>query len=264
MRPLPAATACLVLLSVGLSPAPASAGLFDLLFGGGQRTPARVPVPAAALPAPAAAPAATTRSQPSGGSRSFCVRLCDGFHFPIEATGPRATAEVLCAASCPGTEVAVFRGPATAVENAVDARGRRYADLPAAFSYRTALSPGCGCRRGGGYAALIRQILDDPTLRRGDIVVTPDGASVFAPVTQARVAWTGADFVDIRRPGALSSQAFRQAERVLGPSFDVARPGAPETIRVAERRDNEIVVTPGGIGMRGTGPRVIMDAPFAR
>ena len=171
---------------------------------------------------------------------------------------------MLCAASCPGTEVAVFRGPANAVEMAVDQRGRRYGDLPGAFSYRTALTPGCGCRRDGGYAELMRRILEDPTLRRGDIVVTQDGASVFSPVSPTKVAWTGADFVDIRKPGALPSQAFRQAERLLGPTFDVASRRAGDTIRVAERRDNEIVVTPVASVMRGSGPRVIMDAPFAR
>jgi hypothetical protein len=249
-----------------IAPSPAQAGLFELLFGGGQRPrqAAPMPMPAAAIPAPQAMPGASPRPTASGGSRVFCVRLCDGFHFPVESAGTLRAAEALCAAGCPGAEVAVFRGPATAVEAAVDQRGRRYGELPEAFSYRVALKPGCGCRRDGGYAYLIRRILDDPTLRRGDIVVTQDGASVFSPASATKMAWTGADFVDIRRPGALSAQAFKQAERMLGPTFDVAVRRSPDIIRAVERRDNEIVVTPLAAAIRGSGPRVIMDAPFAR
>ncbi len=188
----------------------------------------------------------------------FCVRLCDGFYFPLEGGG--RSPEAMCAASCEGTETAVFRGPATAVEFAVDARGRRYSDLPAAFSYRTALKEGCGCRRTEGYAALMRRVLDDPTLRKGDIVVTQDGASVFSPAASTRGAWSGADFVDVRRPGALAAGAYRQAERVLGQAVAEAPRGRQEPIRTAERRPMEIVVTP----MRRLEPRVVMDAPFER
>lgn len=249
-----------------LAPAPAQAGLFELLFGGRPqpRQAAPLPMPAAAIPAPQAMPDASSRPAASGGSRVFCVRLCDGFHFPIEGAGSMRAAEAMCAAGCQGTDVALFRGPATAVEAAVDQRGRRYGELPEAFAYRSSLKPGCGCRRDGGYAELIRRILDDPTLRRGDIVVTTEGASVFSPASATKMAWTGADFVDIRRPGALSAQAFKQAERTLGPTFDVAARRPQESIRTVERRDNEIVVTPLAAAMRGSGPRVIMDAPFSR
>ncbi len=247
-----------------LVPAPAQAGLFELLFGGRQRPQPAMPMPAAAIPAPQALSAAPSRPATGGGSRIFCVRLCDGFHFPIDGAGSRGDAELLCSAGCPGTEVAVFRGPATAIESAIDMRGRRYSDLPEAFSYRTSLKPGCGCRRDEGYAALMQRILDDPTLRRGDIVVAMDGARVFLPAAPTKMAWTGSDFIDIRKPGALSAQAFKQVERTLGPTFDVAARRPAEAIRTVERRENEIVVTPIAAAIRGSGPRVIMDAPFAR
>ncbi|MHB2169290.1 DUF2865 domain-containing protein [Alsobacter sp. R-9] len=242
-----------------LAVTPAQAGLFELLFGSSTR-----PAPPAGgfspMPAPGdpALPPAN-----AGGGRVFCMRACDGFYFPVEGAA-RGAAESLCAASCPNQEMAVFRGPALAPEAAVDARGRRYGDLPNAFAYRTGLREGCSCRRDEGYVAAMQRILSDPTLRRGDLVVTLQGASVFSPANPSRSAWTSADFLDVRRPGALPAGLLRQAERMLGPGFDTAARRPEEPARVAGRRANEIVVTPTPASLRRLEPRQVGEPAFGQ
>jgi hypothetical protein len=86
-----------------------------------------------------------------GGSyRTLCVRLCDGYYFPISgATGSGGLARDadLCASSC-ATETRLFYQPSGEgdVAAAVDLTGMGYSALPNAFKYRTTLVPECRCR----------------------------------------------------------------------------------------------------------------------
>lgn len=97
------------------------------------------------------------RSQPADASgvetegyRTLCVRLCDGFYFPISfATSARFLARDAeqCALSC-GTEARLFYylKPGGSVDTMTDMAGRPYRELPTAFKYRVTLVNGCGCR----------------------------------------------------------------------------------------------------------------------
>jgi uncharacterized protein DUF2865 len=82
--------------------------------------------------------------------RTLCVRLCDGFYFPISyavpASGLGRDAEQ-CRASC-GPEARLFYHPSPggSAENMVDLSGRAYSALPTAFTYRKTLVAGCSCR----------------------------------------------------------------------------------------------------------------------
>jgi Protein of unknown function (DUF2865) len=98
------------------------------------------------------------RSDPAGPSlaatyRTLCVRLCDGFYFPISfavpASGLQRDAEQ-CLASC-GTEARLFHhpNPGGSVETMSDLSGRAYSALPTAFAYRKTLVAGCSCRPQG-------------------------------------------------------------------------------------------------------------------
>jgi hypothetical protein len=82
--------------------------------------------------------------------RTLCVRLCDGYYFPISPATPQsrfARDADACSASC-GSEARLFYHPSIAgnVENMVDLTGLAYSALPNAFKYRQALVPGCACR----------------------------------------------------------------------------------------------------------------------
>ena len=82
--------------------------------------------------------------------RTLCVRLCDGFYFPISDGVRRErlySDSHQCSQRCDG-EARLFYYPTTggSPEAMIDLSGHRYADLPNAFRYRKALVNGCTCR----------------------------------------------------------------------------------------------------------------------
>ena len=82
--------------------------------------------------------------------RTLCVRLCDGFYFPISPATPQsrfARDADACSASC-GSEARLFYHPNVGgnVDTMVGLTGMAYSALPNAFKYRQALVPSCGCR----------------------------------------------------------------------------------------------------------------------
>jgi len=105
--------------------------------------------------------------------RAVCVRLCDGFFFPSATS---SGGDEACAAQCPDAPTARYTEPAGSdrIEDAVSTRGALYAALPVANRYQTTLDNMCACRhaRAGGYS---ESLLNDPTLRKGDVVMTPKG-----------------------------------------------------------------------------------------
>jgi len=82
--------------------------------------------------------------------RTVCVRLCDGYYWPISfATSPEyferdaATCQRSCRSSA---RLFVYRNPGQEPEQMVDLSGRRYARLETAFRYRTIYDASCRCR----------------------------------------------------------------------------------------------------------------------
>ena len=86
--------------------------------------------------------------------------------------------EAACRALCPSASVALYFLPGNSdrIEDAANARGEPYSALPAAFRYRSAGAPACGCRRAGEPGLAYWR---DPTLKSGDAVMTADGLVVF-------------------------------------------------------------------------------------
>ncbi len=86
----------------------------------------------------------------SGTYRTLCVRLCDGFYFPISNAAPGSSLSrdaEKCSSSC-GAEARLFYYPNAGgdIEGMVDLTGMAYAALPNAFKYRKTLVQGCLCR----------------------------------------------------------------------------------------------------------------------
>ncbi len=186
-------------LTLGLLiPGQASAqGLFDSLFG--RQAPRYAPAPQAlsyadpAVTRGQAQPAAP--SVGSGRATAFCVRLCDGRHFPIQRHR-NATPAQLCTAMCPAAKTMVFSG--SAIDHAVGPKGERYANLENAFVYRKQIVPDCSCNGKDAFGLAPVDIADDPTLHAGDIVATSTGL----------VAYTGrreANFTPIQNYPALGN-----------------------------------------------------------
>lgn len=120
--------------------------------------------------------------------RTVCVRTCDGFFFPISfaATPARFPSdEQMCQRQCPGTEARLFayRNPGGDIENSVAVNGQPYSSLPNALLFKKQFVPSCSCRPSGmswAQALAGAEGASDPTLRKGDIVVTEDKAREMA------------------------------------------------------------------------------------
>ena len=146
-------------------PGQASAqGFFEQLFGGfskpapvrgGLSTPGGRAYPPAFGSSPFSTPVhrpVTDADNPDGSRkyRTVCVRLCDGYYWPMSfaTTRGRFSAEQgRCKSSC-GEEARLFFYPANggAVESMEDLSGRLYGALPTAFKYRKKLVAGCQCK----------------------------------------------------------------------------------------------------------------------
>lgn len=151
--------------------------------------------------------------------RFECVRLCDGYHFPVGGLSPSASwqaQESMCQAACPDADVKLFSmGPGGAIEGAVSRDMRRYASLPAAFAYRTSRTASCTCNRSKTPTRL--SILIDPTLRPGDAVVTETGAKVF----NGSDSWPRrpSDFTDFAVSAKLNKADRKKVDALVGVTY---------------------------------------------
>ena len=123
----------------------------------------------------------------SSSRRLLCVRLCDGFFFPVSRaarTSHAASDEAACSQLCPDAPTELFYQPTGSdlIEDAVSATGQRYTDLPVALRYRSTFDDTCSCHRSPATAL---NPLKDPTLVRGDALMTPEGIVVFRGAEQA-------------------------------------------------------------------------------
>ena len=127
---------------------------------------------------------------------NYCVRLCDGFAFPVGNAGGGNwnVQESACRSACPGAETALFYSPAGSKDFDSMTRGRlAYTALPTAFRYRSTLSPSCSCKPVGATQSSLA-LLTDYTLRAGDLAMTRIGARHFDGAR--RFPYRGSDFSD--------------------------------------------------------------------
>ncbi len=181
-----------------LASAPAQAGgFFDFLFGGPDKGP-NPSVSSYAEPSVSPPPLGQESVRQNAGSTghgvAFCVRLCDGQHFPLEARVMNATPVEACRSMCPASRTKVFYG--AEIDNAVAKDGARYGDLDTAYVYRKQLVANCTCNGKNALGLAPYDLPSDPTLRPGDIVATKTGlmaytgnpTQAFTPVTVSSVA----------------------------------------------------------------------------
>ena len=146
------------------------------------------------------APEGDDSPEPSygGGGQAYCVRLCDGRYFPLQPH-PTASPSQLCSAFCPASQTRVFRGGD--IQNAVGPDGGRYAK---SRTRSCTARPGrrLYLQRQGFVAASSRSTpANDPTLRPGDTVATPEGQATVKVVPPGGApAAGGAPPVTARQP----------------------------------------------------------------
>lgn len=146
---------------------------FEQLFGGGASAPSEESGPLDVEPLYEMPKVSTYRT--------VCVRTCDGFFFPVSFTATPAkfpSDEAQCQAQCPGTEAKLFayRNPGEGIEQAVGTNGESYMSMPNALLFRKQYVNACSCRPANMNWAQALGGENDPTLRKGDIVVTEDAS----------------------------------------------------------------------------------------
>ncbi len=228
------ATALVTALLV--SPQPASAqGFFDFLFGGQRQQPPpqnpELPPPPPGIGRVAPAPLGPERVNEGAGSTghtvAFCVRLCDGQHFPLEQMANSTPVET-CGAICPSSQTKVFFGAEIDAARASD--GTHYADLKTAFLYRKQLVANCTCNGRDAFGLVSIDVKTDPTLRPGDVVSTKEGletfngkngkAGAFTPVTPAAL---GLQLNSITSPQGAAAAAAAANEAGAKPAANPAQ-----------------------------------------
>jgi hypothetical protein len=91
-----------------------------------------------------------TAASSHGTFRTLCVRLCDGYYWPISFAATRDRLErdaQVCERSCgEQARLFVYRNPGGDIEDMEDLQGRPYRLLRTAFLYRTEYVPTCKCQ----------------------------------------------------------------------------------------------------------------------
>lgn len=92
------------------------------------------------------------RSAPGRTYRTWCVRTCDGFYFPISFSTTRShlkADQASCQKMCPAAEAELFYHAAGSEpqEDMTSLSGGTYGELPSAFRYRSAVDPSCSCEK---------------------------------------------------------------------------------------------------------------------
>jgi hypothetical protein len=173
---LSAAALSLAIACAATAPAHAQ-NLLETLFGALKPRAAAASVPATTEANPWRS--LDTPDTPREPRTTYCVRLCDGRHFPLprKAGAVNMSDAQICSAMCPAAETRVYSGPI--IDRAIAPNGEAYTSLATAFLYREKVVAGCGCTESGSGGVAALDPKDDPTLRRGDIVVTRDGPVVY-------------------------------------------------------------------------------------
>ena len=160
-----------VLCASALAPSAHAEDFLSALFGafGGHR-PA-IPLPFANGGDPSAAQTDARpplRRRRPGVLRAHLRRR----YFPMNGSDNQSRA-ASCNSFCPASETRVVYG--SNIDNAATESGKPYSELPNAFRYRNEIVAGCTCNGKDQVGLAPVSIENDPTLRKGDIVVGAGG-----------------------------------------------------------------------------------------
>jgi hypothetical protein len=211
-------------------------GFFDFLFGGSQQRapsePSAYPPPPAPLGRVAPAPLGQENVTNEGGGSTghavvFCVRLCDGQHFPMEKMA-NVTAAETCRAICPYSRTKVFLG--SEIGGAVAQDGQHYANLDTAFAYRKQMVANCTCNGRDGFGLTSFDVKKDPTLRPGDIISTKEGLLAYTGKSGQDATFTPVN------PATLPANITGSSQSRLPPTVDPVTDNTPGTGAQPQKR----------------------------
>lgn len=244
-----ASSAVAALLVLGTGPA-AAQSFFEALFGWSKPNTVAPPPAATSGRLPATTtyrvPPSTSYSRPdvqrdadedqfsdgddlkpvkTGRLRAVCVRLCDGFYWPLNDRASRQTLKreaERCQATC-GTEARLFYQDRESPDPArlVDLAGNSYDSLKTAYLYRKKLISGCGCKpapwseaemgRHRGYAIAQALAEQAKTAKLADAAKTPVATATARAEAKATADAATADAPLTRWPDAIVVAAIAEA-----------------------------------------------------
>ena len=159
-------------------------------------------------------------TQARGVSGGICVRLCDGYFFPLSGATSRAKADDMCQAQCPATETKVYykRGSNLAAASATN--GASYSSLPNAFAFQKTYDPVCTCRQPGESWLSALQQAETMVSARGkpDLVSTAQNAAQWQTILPKLLA------------GKLNGKKLKGKTPIPDTAEAPAEPAPPPTI----------------------------------
>lgn len=202
--------------------------------------------------------------------RSVCVRLCDGFYYPVgdyNGAADNETHSAVCSGLCPGapTRLYVVPGGSDKMDDAVSVRDNKpYRALPVAFRHTSQRDNTCSCRRAEESVVNSVSLLKDFTMRRGDRIMTENGFRIFKGA--ANLPYRVADFSALSSFSEISvseRNKLSAMERVSGirsAQKSTPRPRAAETNPPMSPVSSRTVVDPAGKMVRLIGPQAMLLA----
>jgi hypothetical protein len=148
---------------------------FSALFGGFRSRVPSIPLPFTSEGSPFFQQNGMRPRATYSGGQAYCVRTCDGRYFPISASDNQSRA-ASCNSFCPASDTKVVYG--SNIDDATTESGKPYSEFPNAFRYRSEIVAGCRCNGKDQIGLAPVAIENDPTIRKGDIVVGAGGLMV--------------------------------------------------------------------------------------
>jgi hypothetical protein len=191
-----------------------------------------------------------------GGTRTLCVRLCDGYYFPVETSASSDRFDVdatFCQSmyTADGLAQLFVQSGDDDVADATSLSGERYGDQSYAFAYRQSYAPSCVAQLHAGMTALARRYFAQlPALRHR--VAT--GLHSPVPLPQLRrpasedpetLANAAGNFiVKPVNPAVATADTPAKAVRMVGPAYYADMFDLSKARKQASLRPSLSIITP--------------------
>lgn len=198
-------------------------------------------------------------------SRSVCVRMCDGYHFPIgnlPASGEASAHENACKATCPDAPVKLFTlAPGKSDIEDATSGSMSYRNLPMAFAHQRETDKACRCHAGIAHSLRL-SLLEDKTLREGDSIVLDGKVKVF----EGSKNWPflEKDFTEFKNSKSIRNADRKKINEKLGFSIrqkDRTRLSEvmPATLRGAPASQFKVIQVSANNGVRVIAPSIYQE-----
>jgi hypothetical protein len=183
----------------------------------------------------------------ASGYRTLCVRLCDGYYFPVSAAAaPREFArdEAKCRSGCSSPAMLfVYKNGDGAPETMTSLDGKPYTSLATAFKHRVSYDASCTCTANPWTEAAAerhRLYAAEAAVSEGDLsaeAMRRDLAFAVAETTRKARARSGADLVPTRAAEVIAGGPRQRLETTVSRKAAARVPVVRAKVRNADRQN---------------------------